>query len=252
MHIIGAGPGDPELLTVKAKRIIDLSDVIIYADSLVNPEVFQDSRADKIIKTSTMNIDEINETVKKYYDDGKEIARLHSGDPSVYGAINDEMQFFRENGMEFEIIPGISSVFAAAASLGLELTAPGTTQSVILTRVPRRTEHFEKEDLELLAEHKTSLAIFLSASNARKVSEKLINAGYSPEDRAIIAYRVSWPDEKMIMSTIGNLEHAMFENRINRQALIMVGGNISYYSNKKSYLYNPDFTHLFRKSSKKD
>ncbi len=229
-----------------------MADVIIYADSLVNPEVFSDSRANTIIKTSTMNIDEINEAVKKYYDLGKEIVRLHSGDPSVYGAINDEMQFFRKNGMKFEIIPGISSVFAAAASLGMELTAPGTTQSVILTRVPRRTEHFEREDLELLAAHKTSLAIFLSASNAKRVSEKLIGAGYSSEDRAVIAYRVSWPDEKMIMSTVGNLEHAMFENKINRQALILVGGNISYYSDKKSYLYNPDFTHLFRKSSKKN
>ena len=228
-----------------------MSDVIIYADSLVNPEVFRDSRAATVIKTSTMNIDEINETVKRYYEEGKEIARLHSGDPSVYGAINDEIQFFREKDMEFDIIPGISSVFAAAASLGLELTAPGTTQSVILTRVPRRTEYFEKEDLELLAAHKTSLAIFLSASNAKRVSEKLIGAGYSPEDRAIIAYKVSWPDEKIIISTIGTLEHAMFENKINRQALIMIGGNISYHSDKKSYLYNPDFTHLFRKSSKK-
>jgi precorrin-4/cobalt-precorrin-4 C11-methyltransferase len=225
--------------------------VIIYADSLVNPDVFRDSRAETIIKTSTMNIEEINKTVKKYYDDAKDIVRLHSGDPSVYGAINDEMQFFRENGMVFEIIPGISSVFAAAATMGMELTAPGTTQTIILTRVPRRTEHFEKEDLELLAAHKTSLAIFLSASNAKKVSEKLISAGYSPEDRAVIAYRVSWPDEKIIISSIGDLEHAMFENKINRQALIMVGGNVSYYSDKKSYLYNPDFTHLFRKSSKK-
>jgi precorrin-4/cobalt-precorrin-4 C11-methyltransferase len=225
--------------------------VIIYADSLVNPDVFRDSRAETIIKTSTMNIEEINKTVKKYYDDGKDIVRLHSGDPSVYGAINDEMQFLRENGMVFEIIPGISSVFAAAATMGMELTAPGTTQSIMLTRVPRRTEHFEKEDLELLAAHKTSLAIFLSASNAKKVSEKLISAGYSPEDRAVIAYRVSWPDEKIIISSIGDLEHAMFENKINRQALIMVGGNVSYYSDKKSYLYNPDFTHLFRKSSKK-
>ena len=225
--------------------------MIIYADSLVNPDVFRDSRAETIIKTSTMNIEEINKTVKKYYDDGKDIVRLHSGDPSVYGAINDEMQFFRENGMVFEIIPGISSVFAAAATMGMELTAPGTTQTIILTRVPRRTEHFEKEDLELLAGHKTSLAIFLSASNAKKVSEKLISAGYSQEDRAVIAYRVSWPDEKIIISSIGDLEHAMFENKINRQALIMVGGNVSYYSDKKSYLYNPDFTHLFRKSSKK-
>jgi precorrin-4/cobalt-precorrin-4 C11-methyltransferase len=236
---------------VKAKRIIDSTDVIIYADSLVSPETFLESRAKEIVKTSALNIDQINELVKKYYETGLDITRLHSGDPSIYGAINDEIQFIVENNMEFEIIPGISSVFAAAATLGIELTSPGTTQSVILTRVPRRTEHFEKEDLEVLAAHKTALAIFLSASNAKTVSEKLMKAGYNKGDKAVIAYRVSWPDEKIIVSTVGNLEHALFENKINRQALIMVGGNISYNSDKKSYLYNPEFTHLFRKSFKK-
>jgi Precorrin-4 methylase len=126
----------------------------------VEPETFKNSGAKEIIKTSTLNIDQINMLVKKYYDEGLDIARLHSGDPSIYGAINDEIQFFNQNGMEYEIIPGISSVFAAAASMGIELTSPGTTQSVILTRVPRRTEHFANEDLEILALHKTALAIF--------------------------------------------------------------------------------------------
>ncbi|MCL4311289.1 MAG: cobalt-precorrin-4/precorrin-4 C(11)-methyltransferase [Candidatus Thermoplasmatota archaeon] len=238
-------------MTVKAKRIIDSTDVIIYADSLVSPETFRESRAKVVIKTSNLHIEQINGLVKKYSDEGLDITRLHSGDPAIYGAINDEIEFFNKNGIKYEIIPGISSVFAAAASMGIELTSPGTTQSVILTRVPRRTEHFENESLELLASHKTALAIFLSASNAKAVSDKLIRAGYSGDDRAVIAYRVSWPDEKIIDTTIGNLEHALFENRINRQALIMVGGNISYDSDKKSYLYNPEFTHLFRKSSKK-
>lgn len=217
----------------------------------MEPETFKDSGAKEIIKTSTLNIEQINMLVKKYYDEGLDIARLHSGDPSIYGAINDEIQFFNQNGMEYEIIPGISSVFAAAASMGIELTSPGTTQSVILTRVPRRTEHFENEDLEILASHKTALAIFLSASNAKAVTEKLLKAGYKGDERAVIAYRISWPDQKIIETTIDGLEHSLFENRINRQALIILGGNISYNSDKKSYLYNPDFTHLFRKSSKK-
>jgi precorrin-4/cobalt-precorrin-4 C11-methyltransferase len=218
----------------------------------VNPETFKDSNAMNIIKTSSLNLEEINATVKKYYTQGLDITRLHSGDPAIYGAINDEIQFLDENGMEYEIIPGISSVFAAAARMGIELTSPGTTQSVILTRVPRRTEYFEKEDLESLAAHRTALAIFLSASNAKAVSQKLIHAGYKSDERAIIAYKVSWPDEKIIETRIGDLEHALFENRINRQALIMLGGTISGNSDKKSFLYNPDFTHLFRKSSKKD
>ncbi|WP_337859937.1 cobalt-precorrin-4/precorrin-4 C(11)-methyltransferase [Ferroplasma sp.] len=239
-------------MTVKAKRIIDSTDVIIYADSLVSPETFKDSMAKNIIKTSSLTLEEINSNVKKYYSQGFDITRLHSGDPAIYGAINDEIQFYEDRGMEYEIIPGISSVFAAAARIGMELTSPGTTQSVILTRVPRRTEYFEKEDLETLASHKTALAIFLSASNAKMVSKKLINAGYTPDEKAIIAYKVSWPDEKIIETKIGDLEHAMFENKINRQALIMVGGNISGSSDKKSYLYNGEFTHLFRKSSKKD
>ncbi len=175
---------------------------------------------------------------------------MHSGDPSIYGAINDEILFFEENNMDYEIIPGISSVFAAAAKLKIELTSPGTTQTVILTRVPRRTEKFENEDLSVIAKHKTSLAIFLSASNASEVKKKLLSAGYSKDDKIIIAYRVSWPDEKIIFTDIENLENSIFVNRINRQALLLIGGNISYSSDKKSFLYNPEFTHLFRKSPK--
>ncbi len=207
--------------------------------------------AKDIIK-DILNLDEITSTIKDYYSEGLDITRLHSGDPSIYGAINDEIQFFNDNGMEYEIVPGISSVFAAVAKMGIELTSPGTTQTVILTRVPRRTEHFENEDLSVLAAHKTSIAIFLSASNTKNVTEKLLKAGFSPDDRAIIAYRVTWPDEKIIETTVKELEHSVFENKINRQALILVGGNISSYSKKKSYLYNPEFTHLLRKSLKED
>ncbi|MEM0139743.1 MAG: cobalt-precorrin-4/precorrin-4 C(11)-methyltransferase [Ferroplasma sp.] len=239
------------MLTVKARRIIDSTDVILYADSLVNSHVFKGSKAKTIIKTSSLNLDEINELILSNYREGMDIVRLHSGDPSIYGAINDEIQFFLANNMNYEIIPGISSIFAAVARLGIELTSPGTTQSVILTRVPRRTEHFENEDLALLAQHKTALGIFLSASNTKTVTEKLLQAGYNKDDRAIIAYKVTWPDEKIIETTVGELEHAVFINRINRQALIIVGGNVSKSSDKKSFLYNPDFTHLLRKSAKK-
>ncbi len=197
-----------------------------------------------------MNINEITSIIKEYYNKNYDISRLHSGDPSIYGAINDEILFFEENNMDYEIIPGISSVFAAAAKLKIELTSPGTTQTVILTRVPRRTEKFENEDLSVIAKHKTSLAIFLSASNASEVKKKLLSAGYSKDDKIIIAYRVSWPDEKIIFTDIENLENSIFVNRINRQALLLIGGNISYSSDKKSFLYNPEFTHLFRKSPK--
>jgi len=238
------------LLTVKAYKIIENTDIILYADSLVNDDILKNSKAKKIIKTSNLNINEITEKIMEYYNEGYDISRLHSGDPSIYGAINDEISFFEDNNMDYEIIPGISSVFAAAARLKLELTSPGTTQTIILTRVPRRTEKFENEDLSLLAKHKTSLAIFLSASNASKVKEKLLNAGYSKNDKIIIAYKISWPDEKIIFTDINNLENSIFINRINRQALLLIGGNISFSSDKKSFLYNPEFTHLFRKSIK--
>ncbi len=237
-------------MTLKAYKIIGKTDVILYADSLVNDGVLKNSNAKKIIKTSELNINEITSIIKEYYDKNYDISRLHSGDPSIYGAINDEISFFEDNNMDYEIIPGISSVFAAAAKLKIELTSPGTTQTVILTRVPRRTEKFENEDLSVIAKHKTSLAIFLSASNISKVKEKLLNAGYSKTDKIIIAYKISWPDEKIIFTDLENLENSIFVNRINRQALLLIGGNISFSSDKKSFLYNPEFTHLFRKSIK--
>ncbi len=250
IHIVGAGPGDPELLTIRAKRIIDSADVILFADSLVNQDILIDSKAKVIIRTSDLNIDEINGMVYDYYMKGMDIARIHSGDPAIYGAINDEISFYKKNNLDFDIVPGIPSLFAASAKIGIELTSPGTTQTIIITRVPRRTEIFENEDLSMLAAHKTSIAIFLSASNSKNVVKKLLKAGYSENDSAIIAYKISWPDEKIILTTIGNIEKSLFENRINRQALILVGGNVSAYSDKKSFLYSPDFTHLFRKSTK--
>ncbi|WP_287960263.1 precorrin-4 C(11)-methyltransferase [Acidiplasma sp.] len=251
IHIIGVGPGDPDLITVKAARIIEKTDVILYADSLVNPDILKNASTDRIYGTSGMNINEINEIIQKFYNEGMDITVIHSGDPSIYGAINDVTSFMLKNNMNYEIIPGISSLFAAAAAMGMELTSPGSTQTIIITRVPRRTEKFESEDLSVMAKHGATLGIFLSASNAGAVTKKLLDAGYSPDDRVIIAYRISWPDQKIIETTVNDLEKTLFENRINRQALILTGGVFTHNSDVKSFLYNPNFVHLFRNNKNK-
>ncbi len=195
-----------------------------------------------------MTLDEILSVIDKHYSEGLDICRVHSGDPSIYGAINEQIKHFKERSMDFEVIPGVSSVFAAASKIG-ELTEPGLSQSLIITRVPVRTDYIKSEDLSELAKHKSTMAILLSAARAREVTKKLIDAGFSEDDKLIIAYKISWPDEKIIETTVKNLEDELFNNKISRQAIIFAGGTVSFSGGKTSNLYNKKFTHMFRKGN---
>jgi len=250
VYFIGAGPGDPELLTIKAKRIIERADVIIYADSLVNPDICTLAREGaEIHRSASLNLEEITLIIVEAVGRGKMVARLQSGDPSIYGAIREQMDILDENGIEYEVIPGVSSLFAAAAALKTELTVPEIAQTVIITRQEGRTPVPARESLKSLAEHQSSLAIFLSASLVEEVANGLISGGFQPDTSVAVVYRASWPDEKILRTTLNNLAGDIKAAGIKQQALILVGAFLNGKEKKRqSKLYERSFKHGYRKS----
>ncbi|MCH9016201.1 MAG: precorrin-4 C(11)-methyltransferase [Chloroflexi bacterium] len=248
VYFIGAGPGDPELLTIKAKNIIERADVIIYADSLINPEVCSFAREGaEIHRSASLTLEEMTGIIASAIKQGKVVARLQSGDPSIYGAIQEQMAALDEKGIDYEIIPGVSSLFAAAASLKTELTVPELSQTVIITRMGGRTPVPALENLKSLAAHQSSMAIFLSASLIQEVVAELLAGGYHPDTPAAIVYRASWEDEIVVRTTLNDLAAQMKTSGIRKQALILVGAFLnSKDSDLRSRLYDKDFKHEYR------
>ena len=249
VYFIGAGPGDPELLTIKGKRIIEQADVIIYADSLIDPRVCSFARKEaEIYKSASLTLDEITELILGAVKQGKIVARLQSGDPSIYGALQEQIVALEELGIECEVVPGVSSLCAAAASLKAELTVPGLSQTVIITRTEGRTAVPGKESLSSLATHQATLAIFLSISLVEKVVEELLDGGYPSETPVAVVYRASWNDETVIRSTLKDVAEKVHALGIKRQALILVGSVLDSAERKgyHSKLYNKTFSHGYR------
>jgi precorrin-4/cobalt-precorrin-4 C11-methyltransferase len=243
VYFIGTGPGDPELLTIRAKKIIERADVIIYADSLINPEVCSSARKGaEIYPSASLSLEEITEIIVNSVKQGKVVARLQSGDPGIYGAIQEQMAALDEKGIDYEIIPGVSSLFAAAASLKTELTIPELSQTVIITRMEGRTPVPALEKLRSLATHQASMAIFLSASLIEKVVAELLAGGYHPDTPAAVVYRATWQDEVVLRTTLKNLAERVKTSGIKKQALILVGTFLdSKEKHLRSRLYNRDF-----------
>ncbi len=243
VYFIGAGPGDPELLTIRARNIIQRADVIIYADSLINPEVCSSAGKEaKIYPSASLSLEEITEIIVNAVKQGKVVARLQSGDPSIYGAIGEQMAVLDEKGIAYEVIPGVSSLFAAAAALKTELTVPELSQTVIITRMEGKTPVPALENLKSLAQHQSSLAIFLSASLVDKVVAELLAGGYRPETPAAVVYRATWKDERVLRTTLGNLAKEVKASGIKKQALILVGAFLgSKKKRQRSKLYNRGF-----------
>ena len=248
VYFIGAGPGDPELLTVKAKNIIERADVIIYADSLINPETCSLAREGaEIHRSASLTLEEITGIILSAIKQGKVVTRLQSGDPSIYGAIQEQMAVLDEEGIDYEIIPGVNSLFAAAASLKTELTVPELSQTVIITRMGGRTPVPALENLKNLAAHQSSMAIFLSASLIQEVVTELLTGGYHPDTPAAIVYRASWEDEIVVRTTLNDLVEQMKASGITKQTLILVGAFLnSKDNNRRSRLYDKDFKHGYR------
>lgn len=249
VYFIGAGPGDLELLTLKAKKIIEQADVIIYADSLINPDICRlAKRGAEIYRSASLSLDETNHLISEAVKAGKSVARLQSGDPGIFGAIYEQIALLAEQGIDCEIIPGVSSVFAAAAALKSELTVPGLSQTVIITRLEGKTPVPSAENLRSLAVHHATLAIFLSISLIEQVTAELKAGGYAPKTPAAVVYKVSWEDEKVLHTNLAGLEESVKASGITRQALILVGDFLNPGEKTcKSKLYDRNFKHGYRK-----
>jgi precorrin-4 C(11)-methyltransferase len=249
VYFIGAGPGDPELITVKGKKIVEKADVIIYAGSLVNREIINcHKEGAEIYNSASMNLDEVMEVTVTAQKAGKLVARVHTGDPSIYGAIREQMDVLDEHGIEYEVIPGVSSFVAAAAAIKKEFTLPDVSQTVICTRLEGRTPVPETESLESLASHKCSMAIFLSVQMIDKVVKKLLKH-YDESTPIAIVQKASWKDQKIAMGTLGNIEEIVKKEKITKTAQILVG-NFMGNEYSKSKLYDKTFTHEYRKGIK--
>ncbi len=249
VYFIGAGPGDPELLTLKAARLIGEAGLIIYAGSLVSRAVLAGAGADaKILDSSSMDLDEIVSELTAAARNGLIAARLHTGDPSLYGAIAEQMARLDAAGVSFEIVPGVSSACAAAAAIPLEYTQPGGSQSLIITRRAGRTPVPDREGLSMLAQHGASMAVFLSAGMLEDVVRELLEGNYEETTPAAVVYRATWPDEKVIRGTLADIAARTAEAGIDRHALIIVGDCLGGAPAETSRLYAPEFSHAFRRA----
>lgn len=252
LYFIGAGPGDPELITLKGKRLISEADVIIYAGSLVNPEILKYGKEGAAIYNSaTMNLDEVLQVEIEALKAGKKVARVHTGDPAIYGAIQEQMDGLRAAGIpdaDFEVVPGVSSFLATAAALKQEYTLPGISQTVIITRMEGRTPVPPKEKLSLLAAHQATMCIFLSVHAIEKVMETLKEGGYPGDTPVAIVARATWPDQRIFRGTIDTIADILHKAGVVRQAMIVVG-RVLDTDYDLSKLYDSKFTTMFRKGT---
>lgn len=250
IYFIGAGPGAVDLITVRGQNLLKTADVIIYAGSLVNPKLLENAKPSCIIYDSAkMTLEEVIDVMIKYSAENKEIVRLHTGDPCIYGAIREQMDLLEENNLEYQVVPGVSSFIGAAAALKAEYTLPDVSQTVILTRMAGRTPVPEKEEISKLAAHGATMVVFLTSTMLEELSKRLIEGGYQPDSPAAIVYKATWDDEKVVRTTVKNIAVSAKENGINKMALILVGGFLGT-KYERSKLYDPSFSHLFREASK--
>lgn len=245
VHFVGAGSGATDLITVRGARLLSEADIIIYAGSLVNKELLEYARETAALYDSAyMTLPQVIEVIANNRD--KEIVRLHTGDPSIYGAIREQMDALKEIDLAYDICPGVSSLFGAAAALKTEYTLPGVTQTVIVTRMAGRTPVPEKESIKALAAHRATMVIFLSVGYAKELSEELIAGGYKEDTPCAIVYKASWADEKIARGTVIELPALAADNGIKKTALIVVGDSLGN-DYELSKLYDEKFTTEYRK-----
>ncbi|MHB0870431.1 MAG: precorrin-4 C(11)-methyltransferase [Chloroflexota bacterium] len=254
VYFIGAGPGALDLLTVRAQRILGQADLILYADSLVNLGIASLAKAGaEVAGSSGLTLAEIVGRMVQAARAGRIVARVHSGDPSLYGATREQMAALQAAGVGYEVVPGVSSLFAAAAVLGVELTMPEVSQTVIIGRAEGRTPVPDRQKLRELASHRATMAIYLSAGMIERVVAELLQGGYQEGTPAAVVYRATWPDQRILRGTLSSIPEAVRTARIDRQALILVGDALAPMNDQDrsaaSLLYDPAFGHGYRKAS---
>ena len=246
VHIVGAGPGDPELITRKGYRLVQEADVVIYAGSLVNPAILEACKEGcEIHNSASMSLDDVLAVTKASVAEGKTVVRLHTGDPAIYGAIQEQMDALKEMGITYDVTPGVSSFLATAAALQQEYTLPNVTQTVIITRMEGRTPMPEKEKLSMLASHGATMCIFLSVQMIEKVAAELIEGGYDKTTPVAIVVKASWPDQRIIRGTLETIADVVAEEGVIRQAMIVVS-RVLDTDYELSKLYDKGFAHMYR------
>ena len=250
VHFVGAGPGAPDLITLRGAELLKQADVIIYAGSLVNPALLDMAREDcEIHNSAKMTLEQVIDVMKQAEAAGKTTVRLHTGDPCVYGAIREQMDALDELGISYDDVPGVSSFCGAAAALRAEYTLPGVSQSVIITRLAGRTPVPDAESSSSMASHGASMAVFLSSGMLGRVQEELLKGSYTEDTPAALVYKATWPEEKTVRCTVGTLAQAGEAHGISKTALVLVG-NFLDSPYEKSKLYDPTFTTEFREASR--
>ena len=251
VKIIGAGPGAKDLITVRGMRALQEADVIIYAGSLVNEELLEYAKKEcEIYNSAYMNLDEVIDVIVKAEQAGKKVVRLHTGDPSIYGAIREQIDALDALGIAHDDCPGVSSFCGAAAALEMEYTLPDISQSVVITRMAGRTPVPERESIASFAAHQATMVVFLSTGLLEELSRELIAGGCTADTPAAIVYKATWPEEKTFVCTVGTLAETAKKNQITKTALMIIGNAVSQGNYRRSDLYNPAFTTEFREAEK--
>ena len=251
VYFVGAGTGAADLITVRGMRLLQKADVIIYAGSLVNPQLLDYARENcEIYNSAKMTLEEVIHVIEKAEAEGKTTVRLHTGDPCIYGAIREQMDILDEKNIAYDYCPGVSAFCGAASALNLEYTLPDISQSVIITRMEGRTGVPQKESIESLAAHHASMAIYLSTGMLGELGRRLIAGGYGKDTPAAIVYKATWPEEEAYLCTVEQLEETAKAHDITKTALIIVGDIVAHQHYGKSRLYAPDFETEFRKIKK--
>lgn len=252
VYFVGAGTGAVDLITVRGMRLLEKADVIIYAGSLVNPDLLDYAKKDCHIHNSArLTLDEVIDIMKKASEEDKTIVRLHTGEPSIYGAVREQMDELDRLGIEYESCPGVSACFGAAASLNLEYTLPDISQSLIITRMEGRTKVPPKESIESFAAHQASMAIYLSTGMLDELSRRLVAGGYKEDTPAALVYKATWPEEEKYICTVKTLAETAREHKITKTALVLVGDVIGHRNYEKSRLYAPDFSTEYRQAKER-
>ena len=250
VYFVGCGPGDPDLITVKAKKLIQKADVMVYSGSLIPSPILKLCKKGKLYDAAKLVREEIFEILQKNSKENKIVVRLHDGDPTIYGAIKEQIDNLQKEGIESEIIPGVTSFLASAAALGIQLTLPGVTQTIIITRAEARTKVPEREKISELAKHNATMVFYLSVHLLSQIVKQAVDGGYSKSTPAAVVYRASWSDQKVIVGTLEDITKKVRAERIIKTAIVIIGDVIQPSSYEYSRLYDKTFTHSFRKAKK--
>ncbi len=249
VYFVGAGPGSIDLITVRGMRLLQEADIIIYAGSLVNPELLSyASKECQVYNSATMTLDEVVAVMTSAENKDKNIVRLHTGEPSIYGAVREQMDCLDDGKIEYESCPGVSACFGAAASLNIEYTLPEVSQTLIITRMEGKTLVPKSESIESLARHGASMAIYLSTRMLAKLSAQLEMGGYKRETPCALVYKATWSEEESYLCTVGTLEETARVHQITKTAIVLIGDAIGHQKYARSKLYDPTFETEFRKN----